>query len=464
MKRLVVLLAFFTLLSSQTIAQTYGLDNADSALFTKFRIPDTDLHSLLFNTKLNYYFNKSSTLYPVGQNYDNTNTNLLYSLSPGYYLLQESDNRYLSVNADMNGGYNYMYNKAEGSGINSKSYSKYYSSSMDLTAGGLFRDYLRDGSMFYSVSSSAQLSINDDHSNNSLTDSTRNVVYSGTKYQNYDFSIGIGWGKMRNVTSIVSAIRFQERLKQLNLLNKDLNESTIEELAQQFYREGYFSEVHVRPDKFFWQDVQNTLSRDGVSLAGLNQYADSYIREVPDELRFMRNEGIVGGVNIGVGYSNSYSSAAASVSHTNELLLAEGEAYLEFSHQLDLDSQFDFNISLAGGPTLTRNAWMSQQYAVNAGAGYDYELTDRLVTSINESFAATLQNSNQQQRLIQNDFGVAVNYFVEDNVSFAASYFWDYSTQRVNGFAGSDHIDNIGNSSSVNFGLTYYMSRGMILK
>ncbi|MCL4540092.1 MAG: hypothetical protein M1378_10945 [Bacteroidetes bacterium] len=460
MKRLVVLLAFFAFVSSKVSAQTYGLDNADPALFTKFRIPDTDLHSLWFNTNFSYSSNKNSILNSVGPNSDYVNTSLTYTLSPQYYLLKESDERYLAVNLNASGDYERSYYGSEGPGYPPSYYSKNYSDGVNLTASETYRNYLQKGDMFYSVGSNAQLNTYDHYTDSPTSDSTRHVVYTGTKNQNYTLSLGIGWGKMRNVTPVVSAIRFQQRLKQLNLLNGDLSETTIEDLAQQFYRQGYFSNVHVRPDKFFWQDVQNTLSRDGVSLDGLNQYADSYIREVPNELRFMRDEGIVGGINFQLGYGNSYGSADVSPEGMVEQLLALGNAYLDFSHQLNLNSQVNFSISLSAGPNLTKNPQFRQQYETSVGVGYDYELTDRMVTSVSESFDLTFQNAGVQKKYLSNNSNLAVNYFVEDNVSFTASYSWSYYDNKNQNYSG---FHGVINESYVRFGLTYYIDRGLML-
>ncbi len=458
MKRLVVLFAFFTLFSSQTIAQNYGLDNADPALFTKFKIPDTDLHSLWFNTNFNYLFNKMESLPQVGANSDNTSSGITYSLSPQYYLLKESESRYLSINATANGNYSSSRNSSEGpSPYSLNQYTKDYNGELKISANEVYRDYWQDDAAFYSVGSNASLDIYGNHDDMPVSDSTRRDLYTDTKSQIYGISFGIGWGKMRNVTPVVSAIRFQQRLKQLNLLNKDLSESTIEDLAQQFYREGYFSDVHVRPDKFFWQDVQKTLSRDGVSLAGLNQYADSYIREVPNELRFMRNEGIVGGIDIIMSYTNSYGRNAYPYG-TEEQFLAQGNAYLQYSHQLDLNSQFNFNISLSGGPNLSRNPQLRQAYAVNADAGYDYELTDRLVFSLDEALKLAFNNSTNSNRNLQNAVNAAATYFVEDNISLTASYSWNYSDYEAYSYWG-----NITNVSHVVVALTYYVDRGLML-
>ncbi len=343
MKNSFLSLALISLISIDVSAQSYGLDNADPSVFSKFRIPETELSSLWFNTNLNYNSSKNSY---YGTNYDNFNSNFNYSLVPHYYLLKESDDRYLSLSVMADGSYQ-RYRANEFTNFSPNDYYINTTDNVNIFASVDYRTYSTGNDMFLSVGSTDQFNTNDDYRNDRNQDSTRSTSYTGGKNQQYTISLGFGWGKMRNVTSVVSAIRFQERLKQLNLLSNDLNETTIEDLAEQFYREGYYSNVHVRPDKFFWDDVEKTLSNDGVSLSGLNQYADSYVREVPGELRFVRNEGIVGGVNLQLSYNNSYYSQT--FPKINEQFYTLVNGYVNFSHQMDLNSQVSFNLSLSGG-------------------------------------------------------------------------------------------------------------------
>ncbi len=454
MKSSCLFLVFLSLFSIEVSAQTYGLDNADPSVFSKFRIPETDLSSLWFNTNLNYNSNKNSY---YGTNYDNFNSDFNYSLAPQYYLLKESDDSYLSLRVMADGSYqrnrstNYTVFSPTDYAINS-------TDNVDITAYEDYRNYLTGDDMFYSIGSTDVFSSYAQYLNDRNQDSTRSTSYYGGKTQQYSVSIGIGWGKMRNVTSVVSAIRFQERLKQLNLLSNDLNEKTIEDLAEQFYRQGYYSNVHVRPDKFFWDDVEKTLSNDGVSLAGLNQYADLYIREVPGELRFVRNEGIVGGVNLQLSYNNSYYSQA--FPKINEQFYTLVNGYVNFSHQMDLNSQVSFNLSLSGGPNLIKNSTVKQEYFVNAEAGYDYELTDRLVASLNDGFGLTFQNMGIQGKDLSNQLNLGFNYFVEDNMSLSASYSWTYNDDKYISYYAHESVNN----NSVNVGLTYYLQRGFLYK
>jgi hypothetical protein len=241
-------------------------------------------------------------------------------------------------------------------------------------------------------------------------------------------------------------------------LKGDLSESTIENLAQQFYREGYYGDVHVRPDKYFWQDVQNALARDGVSLAGLNQYADSYLREVPNELRFMRREGAVAGVQLQVAYGNQFQTISPGVWNMAETLYTMGNVYVQYSHQLNLNSQLAFGVSLSGGPNIVKDSQMKQQYAGSANVAYDYELTDRIVLAAYDDFGLLFINMADKARSLSDNLGASINYFVEDHISLSASYSWDYFDNE--NYMAPVHGETIDNS--LNVGVTYYINRGFI--
>jgi hypothetical protein len=461
MKNSVVLILVILSVSIDASAQTYGLGNADPAVFSRFTIPETNLNSLWFNTNFSFSSQSHSNLFDTGPNYNSVSQNLSYALSPRYYLLRESDDRYFQISGILSGSYSYSDGRSEGSGVPLNSFHKQSYDALSLNLSQTLRNYAHGSDLFYSIGSNVQLYLNDQRNDVPTSDSTRMSSYYGYKDQIYGLSIGFGWGKMRDVTSVVSAIRFQERLKQLNLLNSDLSEKAIEDLAQQFYRQGYFSQVHVRPDKFFWQGVDNTLSADGVSLGGLNEYAASYLRETPGEVRFSRNEGLVGGVNMALNYTNDYYSAQSnppSGSITEELLVL-ANAYVNFSHQLDLNSQFRFNLLAQGGPNLTKHPGIRQQYEITGGVGYDYELTDRVVASANNKFDLLFQNSARQGKQLSNVSSLSVSYFIEDDLSFGAHYTLDYEEYKgwENSLGHSRETDNY-----VSLGFTYYLDRGML--
>jgi hypothetical protein len=456
MKQYAAIVAFIACATQITTAQTYGLGNTNPEVFSAFNIPMTYLSALWVNSNLNYYSQNDAVLFVNGPHASEFTSNLQAFLSPQYLLLEESDNRYLRLNVIASGTTNQQYTKIDGGNYGPPGSLAQSQNSLAFSLDGAYRDYDGSGNMFWSINTVATFNMSANYGDGSANYPT--TSYYGAKFQDYSFGLGVGVGKMRNVTAVISAIRFQQRLKQLNLLNGDLSEGSIEDLAQQFYREGYYGEAYVRPDKLFWQKIQNALAGDGVSLAGLNQYADSYLREVPNELRFMRTEGVVGGAQLQMQYSNQFQTTSPGVRNLAEAFYTLGNIYAQYSHQLNLNSQKAFGASLSGGPNIVRDSQMKQQYAAEANVAYDYELTDRIVLSAYEVFSLEYINMAVQARSLSDNIGTSVNYFIEDKVSLSASYSWNYFDNK--NYVAPVHGETIDNS--VKIGVTYYINRGLI--
>ncbi|MGH2569559.1 MAG: hypothetical protein ACRDGA_14570 [Bacteroidota bacterium] len=448
---LITFIAGFLLILSESFGQSYGLGNNDPSVFSRFRIPETDLHSLQFTSGLSY---NSNSFKASPSNNSAFTSYTYYTVTPSYYLLNETDDRYFSVSSNLNGTYRRSYDKNENPSLPQNYERTTNSYEAGLFLGGIYRIYQNPGEMFYSLESDISVLLSESYTD--FPASNINHRYSGWKRQSYTIAFGIGWGKMRNVTSVVSALRFQERLKQLSLVSSDLTGETIEALAEQFYRQGYYGQVRVRPDKFFWQDVEKTLAAEGITLNGISQYGNSYLRETPGELRFSRNEGTIIGARTQFEYDNDYNSTSSQ--KINEQFFTLANLYAGYSHQLNLNSQVAFNFSISGGPNLTKNSEIRQQYGGSARLAYSYELTDRLVVIADNEFNLIFFNAQNQGRSLTNSLTARVIYFLEDQLSLNGSYEW-----RFSGFKGTftpGHGEQITNN--VQIGFAYYISRGFL--
>ena len=459
-KSVILIFVIIAVISTKFTAQNVGLGNTDPSVFSKFRIPETNLSSLWFDTGLNFNSDKTTSsgyAQSMISGYNLLNSYFTYSLSPTYYLLKQTDEKWLSLNATINESYSYSYSEQQYLD-STLTHNRNKFNQFILSLQGSYGKYFSNHYMFYSFGSTISTNIR-----NNYFDNSRTSHYEGDQLQNYDISIGIGWGKIRDVTPVVSAIRLQERLKQLNLLNNDLSENTIEDLSEQFSKSIYYSQVHDRADKFFWQDIEKALLNDGISLAGLNQYGSSYLREVPNEIRFLRNEGIMTGCKIMISYDHDYSAYfdVFDPEHLNIL----GNVYLNLSHQLNLNSQFRYSLSLSGGPNVSKDSYYRQKYIIQSTIGYNYEITDKIVTSVSDAFNCAFQNNSasyysNDSKTIYNNFSLSINYFIEDNLSLNASYMWNYNDSRTN----DETITNKYAESTNNIvvGFTYYINRGFL--
>jgi len=454
-------------LFTETNAQKYGLDNTDPSVFTNFKVPDTDLRSLWLNTNLNLSTNKwNNSIENNGGEItlsSNYNSIFKYTLTPNFYLLHESEARYLALNVILSGTYNHSYSEIYQQDPHGPNTEKDNDYTTNMLLNFNYKNYLNSGNVFYSAGSALNVQIEDLQSMQVWDDTTN--YYEGFKTQNYTFSFGVGFGKLRNVTPVVSAIRFQERLKQVNMLDKNLSDKTIEDLAEQFYKQSYFSSAFDRPDKYFWQGIDKVLSNDGLSLKDLNMFADNYLRESVNEVRFLRNEGFVAGLNLQLNYQNYYQAQSGSY-YLSEQLFALGQAYVIYSHQLNLNSQLNFNLSLSGGPNVLANPMEKQLYSLISALGYNYELTDRLVASASNALNITFGNYNNQDKLLINTFNLNLTYFVEDNLSLNANYQWNY---QVNSSFTNGNVypltryENTTNNHYINIGFTFYFERGFLV-
>jgi hypothetical protein len=465
MKNVIKALLITAFISSSILAQSYGLGNTDPSVFSKYRIPETNLHSFWINPNFSFSSTKNISsnttasylpYYPteVTNTTSTYNSSLTASVYPRYYLLNENDERVFSLDIYMGGLLNY--NTSRQSGDLHDNDNKEFNFNSEIKSNYL--RYFNSSELFLSASAALNVSI--------LTKYIDNTVYpfytgyTGEKKQSYLVSFGFGLGKVRNVTSLVSAIRLQERLKQLNLLNNDLNESTIENLAQQFARLNYYSEVYDRSEKYFWQGIDNVLSQEKVSLKGLNMYSSAYLREVNNEVRFLRREGLAASVNLQFNYNNNYSSTYFIPSKVYEQLYIMGNASVDFSSQLNLNSQIHSSLFLSGGPGLIENSDLRQQYLINLGIGYNYEFTDKIVISVDNNFYLNFYNyksHTSQQRNLTDNLNFTLAYFIEDNIAINIHYTWSFNELK-DYMAKQSLCDN-----NIQVGLTYFFDRGFII-
>ncbi len=448
MKRLLLAAVVILAVSSNLFAQSYGLGNADPEVFTKFRVPETHLSSFWFNTNLSFYSDKQAFKNPVSnQGNSNFNSEFNYSLTPHFYYLKENDDTRFNIDANVTGSYQHDY--SESNGVYT---GKANDSQLSLQLSGIYNNYYSSSEYFLSVGSDINVMINEDQKDYPGIYSDNG--YSGTKSQSYNIYFGTGWGKIRNVTPVVTSIRFQERLKLLNLLNNDLDQKTIVDLAQQFSKFMYFGKVYDRPDKYFWGEIDKTLTKDGISLSGINQYGMLYLQETPNEYRFLRFEGLQTGINARLNYYNYYSSGSSWI---QEQFMILGNVYLDYRHQLNLNSQIRATLNLSGGPNVTKPLYVKQRYDTNLVLEYDYELTDRIVASAQNSFTLTFLNANGQNKIIGNYLNLSAHYFIENNLDLNLLYSWNYYESEIANAAVNSLNDN-----RLQIGFTYYIDRGFI--
>jgi hypothetical protein len=452
MKLIALFIIYISLIPIQLRAQNYDFGNADSALFTKYKVPDTDLHLLRFNANANY--NYSNELYY--RSYYNWNirptkiiNEINSSLSSDYFLLKESDRGKLSFNLDLTGTYVNSNHIVQGP-FDLAPRINNVTANFNFALAVNSNNYIKSSNIFYSLGTN--IDINVSH----LKNLPFAVEYDNDylSVQNYIISAGIGWGRIRNITPVISAIKLQEKLKLVSSINDNLKEKTINGLAQKFSEVQQYIDDNGKPDNLFWKEFENIISDDGINPIKQNQFIESYLQHAQNDIRFMRNEGFETSLNLQMNYHNRNEWSYYITKQLYTLL----NGRLDFSHQLNLKSQINFTMGLSGGTNILTDSEYKQYYDFSAGLGYDYELTEKLLIIVQNKFYVNFQNTYVQTKFLFNDIGLNLYYFIFNNMSIRVSYTWDYN---VNKFINRDE-DYINNHHNINIGLTYYIDRGMI--
>jgi hypothetical protein len=114
----------------------------------------------------------------------------------------------------------------------------------------------------------------------SANDLTYMQDHATTKRWTYDYSVsgsvGLGYGRVRDVTSVYTVYVIEQRLKESGAATRDLSLSAREKLAQWLYAQKDFAAIYDRSARRFWQEVEKILREDGaLRPEGLDAY-DTY--------------------------------------------------------------------------------------------------------------------------------------------------------------------------------------------
>ncbi|MGE5499980.1 MAG: hypothetical protein ACM3Q2_18040 [Syntrophothermus sp.] len=463
MKLFGALMLISVLSAGQIYSQSVGLGNTDPKIFTKFRIPSTQMRRFDISGNTNFTTGRQS----IPQQTINQQTFSL-GISPDYFYLDESDNRALSFNARLSGGideYKTERNFASPNTITSNSSNK----SFNLLLRPSLSVYTSpEKSLFYRLNADLQVNMYESFGKEKNPPQPERFNVYGNKNQRYSVSAGIGWGRLRDVTSVVNAIRFQERLKVLNKINADLSEDDILAISSQFARFSIYTENFERPGKYFYRDLNDILAQRNINLNDLNLYAASYLMETLQELKFQRIEGFETGLNVMMNYINNYDmneyQPNPRSSQLTETLQAALKLYAGYSHQLDLYSQFSLYMSISGGPNVIAHPEPRQIYNFSLNPVYSRELTDRFLFTASDNASYTIQNTFAEKSGFSNDLSLSFNYFVEDNISLNARYSWFFTENKYKTTTPQQDLNffnNLTSTHSVWMGITYILQNSL---
>lgn len=272
---------------------------------------------------------------------------------------------------------------------------------------------------------------------------------------NIMLSAGAGYGRVRNVTPVIRALRFNERLNALN--SGSLDRDQIQNLAAVFAQRGGYTRIFDRPNKHFWDAISGVAPNQ---LGSMSLYDAFYLSETLTEAAGQRFEGWDATAQLFVDYQK----------FTEERQV--GDSTTEFD-----DSQTRLGLNLAG--RYYQNLSLTQMISVraNLGIGFDlsddddtdqlllggielghlYNITDRILVqsalSINfEQISGDDDSISRSLLLLNSD----VNYFVEDNMNLFVTF-----SYRKDGESFGEN-DRSRTNFGINAGIRYYFITSLI--
>jgi hypothetical protein len=260
--------------------------------------------------------------------------------------------------------------------------------------------------------------------------------------------LGFGQGRKRNVSHVIRAKRFSERIIALNKVA--LSNSEILELASLLTKKSAFQSRYDRDSKYFWQEVENTIPR---LFDDMPAYDIFYLIDAMSEVLGNREEGTEYELLFGLNHSKQNHSNYNSV----ELNLYGLYFNLDHSKNLSLDQQLNFLMNIS---YLTEKVRSVKEKTVFFKGGLNlehlYVLADNLLntTGANVNYTSISFEDKGLEGGNQIDFNLYTNLtlFLEDKYSLNLNL--EYKSMSTE---FSKKLTNSGFNGSLY--LTYYFDR-----
>lgn len=276
-------------------------------------------------------------------------------------------------------------------------------------------------------------------------------------------SIGIGYGRLRNVNPVIRSLRMNERLNSINA-GRTLNQNDIIGAAEQFTRLNGYRSVYDRPQKHFWGDMDNLLSAD---LAALDAFDLLYLTDVTQETIGSREEGWEISAIATLHHSLSYSRdedkltgvSGSRISKSTFLaptISGSWSKNLSLKHQIGVNGTFQYEMKL---DDMEESLFGGDSNSLFISINWLYTITDRILTNSTVAYQRTsreLFNSNRILVLSE------VNYFLEDRFSLFSNLRYEYHPNWSVAFANGTVTNSIDQRNFIfDLGLRYYLKRGL---
>jgi hypothetical protein len=381
---------------------------------------------------------------------ENTNIFNYLSLRPAFTKYHESETSIYSLQSNLSGQYSYWKMQSDSTARNSTNLSQInkdqlYSYYID----GSWSHYQTEKS-FFKLYGLMQGRLHDSNADLNRLHQIRST-HEFIKDLNHEFRVGYGVGKVRNVTPVIRALRFRERL---NAFEKGiaLTDANLQDVARHISLYSGYNSVYDRPGKYFSTDLFDIIPDIGNSLS---HYEYNNLMELFHEDVGNRLEGW--DVVFFMNYANIYQNFNQS---QKEQFWGPGGQFRMY-HNLSLTQQIGISADLFYGFSAHSNPRNDQQGYFYGVCEYLYNMTDRLLFQSNLSASLYFDKPDDKHYLVwshvweqeyrwDNQF----QYYIEDGLALISYIrFFQAKDCQIN--------DNLDSAISYQFSLSlkYYLDR-----
>ncbi len=475
----------FLLISSSAIAQeSIGFtDSTDFEYLIDYRLPDWG-YGLFSLNSFSTGFNGSKSDRDLTRNnfldlpeqnkIERKNFNAGFNIMPQYELFRENEERTYLIQTNVIVGSSFGKNEQgelqdqNGVIVTSDQFSnnRQFRFDHDFTSTGSF--YLNDN-VFFNPSLTYRMSYRTSFSEAQNDDITTNEVQQFSRNLRIVPGIGIGFGRIRNITPILRSLRLNERYKALG--NAPLNSQEITNASEQFTRYNAYPRNWDRPLKYFWEDMNSGLNG---KLDELSSFDAFFLNDIFNENLGSRFEGY--SISISINYDlrsnlnrndNQVSDILVRNSDIDRDVIAgvSGIWYknLNLNHQLSVRSNWNLRLPVSKEnperwrlDSFNEFSWLwilADRFLLENSIFSSYRSLDRKNLDTFQFYDIDTSLRSDLTFFVENKFSVSGGIYLRQNYRFSKSQIQTGSTyQRYD-------------SSSWNWGVTvslrYYFNRNL---
>ena len=437
------------------INQKKEIDSSKVYLMHDYRLPDWGYDNLYLDISGNWEGSDRS-----GNNKTTQESYKSIQLSPAYrYFIESEDNQFDFESAF----YSSLRNNTRETDLPS-SYSKSDQTQGDVifqTSGGWHRYlnnqwflklYTKDSFRYY-------------EQQNETTNTLRETSESGYINREYQVSLrlGPGYGRVRKITPVIRALRFNERMKDLSL-GSGISDEDLKELAAFFTKRESYLSSYDRSNKYLYhQFPQGVLSQ----LDNLSPWGVMYLHDTWSEVIGERLEGfeISGGMSINYEKKDHSGNAYSS----SDMELMQLGLYFEQAYYHNPSYTYQFGITSRALLSKVMNDESAYESIGSLSLTYLnlWNVMDKLLMNWNLGYQTDFFSGDLWERVDCLKSNLSFQYFIENNLSFdtqlSYKYFYNWPEEVWINVKDYYHVSDYQKEHEwrIVFNLRYYLKRGI---